>query len=232
MTRGLRSGRLDRAEPLANPARAQRGGRLMARLLAQALVLAMLMAMAASTVAAKQTCTSIQSGELQTSEGDTVKTGYDGWGYNYQAHVFNGKYCDAYHDAAWCQSFKDVDLLMKWNDAWLSNKDCDGDGEIDRHHGFASYIGSGAWLTNHQQDTYQLNGTACEWTYFVKVVAAPADAYSTNGVWYAADGTMIGPAIWGDFAIVQHIEEDPCAGLSGRQYVSPYGVGFGRYGPK
>lgn len=44
---------------------------------------------------------------------------------------------------------------MKWNDAWLSNKDCNGDGLLDRHLGYLTYIGSGAWLTNHQSGTYQ-----------------------------------------------------------------------------
>ena len=96
-------------------------------------------------------CTTIQSGTLLNSAGDVLTTGYDVWGYNYQAHMFNGGYCDAYRDAAWCQPYKDVQVIMKWNDAWLSNKDCDGDGKLDRHYGFASYIGSGAWETNHSQ---------------------------------------------------------------------------------
>jgi len=99
-------------------------------------------------------CTTIQSGELLASDGSTILTGYDEWGYNYQAKMFNGKYCDAYRDAAWCQEWKDDNLMMKWNDAWLSNKDCDEDGLLDRHLGFNSYIGSGAWLTNHQSGEY------------------------------------------------------------------------------
>jgi len=99
-------------------------------------------------------CTTIQSGELYASDGSLIETGYDQWGYNYQARMFNGGYCDAYRDAAWCQPYNDVDLIMKWNDAWLSNKDCDGDSLLDRHNGFDSYIGSGAWLTNHQSGSY------------------------------------------------------------------------------
>ena len=102
-----------------------------------------------------QTCTTIQSGELLTSDGRTITTGFDEWGYNYQGHYFNGGYCDSYQNAAWCQPYADVQLSMKWNDAWISNKDCDGDTKLDRHYGFASYIGSGAWLTNHQSGTYE-----------------------------------------------------------------------------
>ena len=84
-------------------------------------------------VAKKGECVRIQDGTLLTSTGDVIVVGYDEWGYNYQAHLFNGYYCDSYRDAAWCQEWKDVVLMMKWNDAWLSNKDCDDDGSLDRH---------------------------------------------------------------------------------------------------
>ena len=175
-------------------------------------------------------CTTIQDGTLERSDGVLITTGFDEWGYNYQAHMFNGGYCDSYRDAAWCQPYKDVDLIMKWNDAWLSNADCDGDSLLDRHYGFDSYIGSGAWLTNHQKGTYieDLSGETCNWDYFVKIVAAPADAeLGDDGVWYAADGTEIGPEIWNAFAIIQQVENDACAGIHGAQYISPDHPGLG-----
>ena len=178
----------------------------------------------------KSDCTTIQDGTLLTSDGRVIVTGYDEWGYNYQAHMFNGYYCDAYRDAAWCQPYKDIRLIMKWNDAWLSNKDCDGDGYLDRHYGFDSYIGSGAWLTNHQSGTYIDNdGKECQWIYFVKIVAVPADAYEEDGTWYTAEGEEIGPVIWGQFAIVQQVSNDPCAREHGVQYLSPVGPGFGKF---
>jgi len=171
-----------------------------------------------STVFAQ--CTTIQDGTLLTSDGRTIVTGYDEWGYNYQAHIFNGKYCDAYRDASWCQEWADDDLEMKWNDAWLSNKDCDGDNLLDRHYGFDSYIGSGAWLTNHQKGVYlDANGKKQRWSYFVKIVAIPAD------------GTEIGPVIWGEFAIIQEVYNDTGTGEHGILYLSPYGAGFGRFSP-
>ena len=71
------------------------------------------------------------------------------------------------------------------------------------------------------------NGKKCNYTYFVKIVAAPADAYVESGYWYAADGTEIGPVIWGAFAIVEEVENDPCAGLHGVQYHSPDHAGLG-----
>ncbi|MFA5068100.1 MAG: hypothetical protein WC466_08730 [Candidatus Izemoplasmatales bacterium] len=176
---------------------------------------------AGSNIAAAKNnaCATIQGGTLLTSDGRTIKTGYDIWGYNYQSLMFNGKYCDSYRDAAWCQPYKNDSLIMKWNDAWLSNKDCDGDGLLDRHYGLASYRGSGAWLTNHQNGTYEgSNGETCNWNYFVKIVAAPLDAGLTGGVWYAPDGSEIGPAIWGEFAITQEVNNDPCAEAKGLSY--------------
>ena len=125
-------------------------------------------------------------------------------------------------------------LMMKWSDVWLSNKDCNGDGKLDRGYSCDpvnadSSACPGAWLTNHMNGEYEQDGETCHWTYFVKIVAAPADAVATNGVWYAVDGTEIGPVIWGAFAIIQEVENDPCAGLHGIQYNSPSPTGFGFY---
>jgi hypothetical protein len=197
------------------------------------LVAALIVALSLATIQAspaeckKGDCTTIQSGELLASDGSIIEVGFDDWGYNYQARLFNGKYCDAYRDAAWCQPYKEDNLAMKWNDAWLSNKDCDGDGSLDRHYGFDSYIGSGAWLTNHQSGKYEENGKICKWNYFTKIVAAPADATLTDDVWYNADGVEIGPVIWGEFAIIQEVSNDTCTGDHGIYYLSPDHAGFG-----
>ena len=201
-------------------------------------------------------CVTIQDGTLTYSsghylEGQPLQVGYDPYGYNYQAHMFNGSYANAYLGKAgfppyegdddayltenpdaenhWTWPYRNVQLMMKWNDAWLSNKDCDGDGALDRYYGFDSYIGSGAWLTNHQSGEYELDGETIKWNYFVKIVAAPADATLDGDVWYAADGTEIGPEIWGAFAIIQQVENDPGLGVHGAQYISPAGPGLGKW---
>ena len=202
----------------------------MKKILFLVFILAMALAISANVSLAKPNCTTIQSGELLASDGSTISVGYDDWGYNYQAHLFNGFYCDSYRDADWCQEWADVKLAMKWNDAWLGNKDCDGDGLLDRHYGFDSYIGSGAWLTNHQSGEYEgEEGEICKWNYFVKIVAAPADAYVDGGFWYNADETEIGPVTWGAFAIIQQVENDSCLGLHGLQYLSPVRAGLGNW---
>ncbi len=63
----------------------------------------------------------------------------------------------------------------------------------------------------------------------MKIVAAPEDAYAAGGIWYNADGVEIGPVIWGAFAIIQQVENDPCAGIHGLQYASPDRSGLGNW---
>ena len=173
-------------------------------------------------------CATIQSGTITNSANppEVINPGYDVWGYNYQAHMFNGGYCDSYRNAPWCQAYADVDLVMKWNDAWISNKDCDFDGKLDRHFGYTSYIGSGAWLTNHQSGKVEVNGKMRQWTYFIKIVAADEDDVLVGTNW-TRGGAILGPAIWGEFAIVEEVINDPSAGQHGIQYKSPINPGLG-----
>ena len=163
-----------------------------------------------SVLAAKDTCTTLQDGGLVDSKGNPISVGVDQFGYNYQAHMFNGRYCD--NDRVTGGDYCDVNLIMKWNDAWLSNKDCNGDGKLDRP---ANYIGSGAWETNHQSGT---NPDGTTWTYFVKIVAKPAVNFNCASVG--------GTEIWGAFCIIQEVTNDPSAGQHGVQLlVKPAGFG-------
>jgi len=181
---------------------------------------------------AKTECATIQNGELYGSDGVLIIPGYNEWGYNYQAHLFNGDYCDyhpyyreggAGHEGCIAE-YSDVKLVMKWNDSWLSNKDCDGDGTLDRHYGSDSYVGSGAWETNHMTG----GSGKDKWTYFTKIVAAPDGSEKVNGKWYFMDGDEvsleIGPDIWGSFATIMEVESS-----AGATFVSPAGPGFGKF---
>lgn len=172
-----------------------------------------------SILSKKNDCATIPQGNLYTSSGDLITPGFMENGYNYQAHLYNGDY---YGDG-W-------KLVMKWNDAWLANKDCDGDGLLDRHAGYDTYIGSGAWCTNHWSTTYtNADGKECSYVEFTKIVAVPADANKVDGIWYNADGVEIGPDIWGQFAIIQSIINDPCEGTHGVDYKSPDHPGLGNW---
>jgi hypothetical protein len=203
----------------------------MKKIILSLLIVSFLICSIGLVMAKKDSCVTIQSKNLLTSDGRVITPGYDEWGYNYQARMFNGGYCDAYRDASWCQDYKEDNLIMKWNDAWLDNKDCNDDGLLDRYYGFESYIGSGAWLTNHMSGEYEQNEELCKWTYFTKIVAAPEDAVAVDGVWYSAEGIEIGPVIWGAFATIQEISNDPCAEEHGIIYNSPSPTGFGFYFP-
>lgn len=323
-------------------------------------------------------CTFIQDGDLTYSTGHYFKEeplmiGYDQYGYNYKAHIFNGSYANAYlgrpgpgfppytgNDAAyltdnpsavshWTWQFRNVQLQMKWNDAWLSNKDCEGEDQgthhstsLDMHYGYDSFIGSGAWLTNHAKGTYESseynwdvsgdwviavnsgtylhdytftmtslpNGTftgvggypagAGSYTYdevvingqvsgdtisftasyyisgvatgyswnatgtidssghfvlgtgtsgvsewhsssgvatkvyetctvsdFVKIIAVPEDAELVKDFWMTADDEVIGPVIWGQFAIIQEKASDPCGEYEVTNYMSSSRKGLG-----
>ncbi len=115
----------------------------------------------------------------------------------------------------------DVWLQMKWNDAWLANTDADDDSLLDRANtNEGVYIGSGAWLTNHQ---YPVEGD--EWFYFVKIVAVPDDANLVNGDWRSADDELIGYEIWGSFAVIQEVDE------TGLIYNPKMPSGWGVYQP-
>jgi hypothetical protein len=183
------------------------------------------LALVIGAASASAQCVTIQDGGLEDSAGNPISTGYDDFGYNYQAVMYNGRYCD--YDRVVGGDYCDVDLIMKWNDGWLSKSSCDGDALLDRHLGYASYIGSGAWLTNHQAGKVEVNGKMRKWTYFVKIVAAPADAVVVDGFWQTADGIEIGEVIWGSFAIIQQVSNDPSYGEHGILYKSPLGPGFG-----
>jgi hypothetical protein len=202
-------------------------------------------------------CVTLQSGLLKYSAtsflaGEPIPVGFNAYGYNYQAHMFLGSYFNAYAnsdgfpaylgdddaylaatpDAAhhWAWPHRSVTVEMKWNEAWLSNKDCDADGLLDRHFGFKAYAGSGAWLTNHQSDITD----GVHWTDFVKIVALPADAILQGGIWYTADGsTEYGPdPVWGDkFATIQEVYNDPAVAAHGVLSKSAVNPGFGFYKP-
>ena len=200
----------------------------MKKVILSVMIVSMLLVSVGMVVAKKDPmCTTIQSGEILASNGDVITTGFDDYGYNYQAHQYIGLYGNYQRPPELTdEGYK---LMMKWNDAWLSNKDCDGDGLLDRHFGYDAYTDSGAWLTNHMMGEYMMDDEVCHWTYFVKIVTPTSDDTVVDGVWYDSEGVEIGPVIWGAFAIIQEVENDPCAGLHGVQYKSPSPLGLGFY---
>lgn len=204
------------------------------------LLVLLLLALPSAGMAKKDACTTIRDGTILDVKGNPVTIGYDQWGYNYQAHMFNGWYHNVTRpeppytkdtiDPAPSKTW----LIMKWSDEWLSNKDCNGDQKLDRGYSCdpvnaGSSACQGAWETNHQFGSYEgEDGKTCNWNYFVKIVAAPEDAYLDGGVWYTADGEEIGSVLWGAYARILQIYNDPCAGEHGveNNWEEPTGFGF------
>ncbi len=180
----------------------------------------------------------IQDGTITDINDNVITTGYDKWGYNYQGHLFNGWYWNSQRpEVPWTEETliaagkSTTWLVMKWNDAWLSNMDRDLDGKLDRHWGLESYRDSGAWCTNHQFGSYidENDGEEYKWNYFVKIVSAPEDAHTSEGKWYLEDGTEMGTVIWTHHARILQIYNDQGTGEHGVEYNPAGPTGFGYY---
>lgn len=173
-------------------------------------------------------CNTIESGLITDTAGNPISLGYDQFGYNYQAHMFNGTYdgSDRNLDGTyWGQTGDYVDdkLMMKWSDAWLANVDCNKDGKLDRGliDGVVGGISKG-WLTNHVVGDYVDTNTNIDphYTDFTKIV------WVGNCV---ADPTLVpegGYCLWGQYTIIQEVYNDPAMGFNG--LYSKFGApGFG-----
>jgi len=172
----------------------------------------------------KENCTSIQSGEILDYNGDIIQLGFNDAGYNYQAKIYSGE--------MYPESSPGWYLEWRWNDAYLSTQDCDGDNLLDFANGQESYRGSGAWTTTKWTKTYtDQDGNRCRVSQFTKFVAVPVDAYVNGDLYYDADGNEIGQVVdatgFEDFARVQLIWNDPCQGINGVDYKAPGPVGLG-----
>lgn len=157
-----------------------------------------LMLVVTPAFAAKSECATIQDGTIEDSAGNIIGNGYDQYGYNYQAHMFNG-YADNYSRPATPVTSGDK-LIMKWSDAWLANVDCNGDGKLDRGlvDGEVNGVSMG-WLTNHYVGSYvDGDGNTQHYTDFIKIV------------W-----TGPGSPLWGQYTIIEEVWNDPSGGLNG-----------------
>ena len=152
--------------------------------------------LAVPAFAAKPTaCATIQDGTITDSAGNPVTLGYDQWGYNYQAHMFNG-YAGNYTRPAVPVTSGDK-LNMKWSDAWLANVDCNGDGKLDRGlvDGVVNGISMG-WLTNQYNGSYiDGDGNTQKYTDFYKIV------------WVGPGGDL-----WGQYHVIQEVYNDTGSG--------------------
>lgn len=163
-----------------------------------------------SALAGKGACATIQSGLIHDSAGNALTVGYDRYGYNYQAHEFNGTY-DSYDRVldgkvnGQVVPYAEDSLQMKWSNDWLSNTDCNGDGLLDRG---ASGTSQG-WLTNHVEGSYVDGaGVTQHYTDFVKIV------------WVGPGGDL-----WGQYTVLQEVYNDTGGGTFRTKAAAP-GLGL------
>jgi hypothetical protein len=152
-------------------------------------------------------CRTIQDGGIYASNGEEITLGYDRWGYNYQAHKFNGWYKNANRQGTPVETGL-VRFKMKWNDVYISNKDCDGDGKLDRHYGHDSFYSTRAWLTNHYVWSYVGDDDNVHWVHwYLKMVAQPYAGFDCASI----GGTPFN----GQFCTVKNVYYDPYGGSQG-----------------
>ncbi len=174
---------------------------------------------------AKEKCATIQSGTILDDDGNTIQVGFNQSGYNYQAKTYYGE--------RFPESSPGWYLKWKWNDAFLSTQDCDGDQRLDIANGQDSYRGTGAWTTTKWTKKYtDGEDNQCIASQFSKFVAVPVGANAIDGIYYTADGVEIGQVVlnapgFEDFARIQLIWNDPCNGINGVAYKAPGPVGLG-----
>lgn len=162
-----------------------------------------------TTASYAQPCVKIQSGTITDVNGNLVTVGYDQYGYNYQAHIFNGLY-ENFSRPVTVVTEGTENLVMKWSDDWLANVDCNGNGKLDRGLNPKTGVSTGTsmgWLTNHFEGDYEGSDSELHhYTYFVKIVY-DAGAACTNG-----DATCI----WGLYTIVEELQNDLFGEYGGR----------------
>ncbi len=156
-------------------------------------------------------------------EGEPLPPDYDPYGYNYRARAFKGWLGNHDRGRLGLPPSRDgrIRLEMRWNEAWLSGTDRDGDGVLDRHAGQRTYVGSGAWLTIHLAGT---DGNE-SWDYFIKVAAVPENAVLSHGKWKVGNDE-IGPEIWGCFAVILEFS----TGRAGNRYAAAFKRRFPGFG--
>lgn len=173
---------------------------------------------------ANEDCATIQDGTILDADGNVITTGFNADGYNYQARIFRGTFDDPLYEGWFIEDI--------WNDAFLSNKDCDGDNRLDYALGQDNYRGTGAWLINKYTGSHEdKDGNICNVKQVIKYVAVPVNATSVSGgpnghnVFLDENGHEIGLDLqyegYEDFALIQLIWQDPCRELSGKYFNFP-----------
>lgn len=156
---------------------------------------------------------SVSSATCELANGEFVSYGFDEFGYNRCARIFNGTYgswCLEQGLAFGCMGIYSPDqLVMKWNAEW------------DRGNAENWLIPpyDGAWLDN-EANGKKANGSGAVWHYKIQWIGACGPDYTE-----LADG---GYCIWGIFEVLMDQGLDPNLSFPGHQWFAlakPNGYG-------
>ncbi|MCK5285710.1 MAG: hypothetical protein KAJ58_00590 [Candidatus Pacebacteria bacterium] len=135
-----------------------------------------------------------------------VTQGIDSYGFDYLNHRFIGEFCSLSRGANYYCDFNDPMLngatKVIWNDAYLSNKDRNGDGKLDRHYGYESYLSSEACMLLRYSTVFELDGEMIHYESGSKHVAAKKSDVAKYGGWFSKDGTYLGPQVIDEFILL------------------------------
>ena len=191
----------------------------------QALLWTILLSLVVAAPTFAQQCAKIQSGTITDVTSNSLTIGYDKYGYNYQAHMFNGLVENNVRPAVVVTEGTE-NLVMKWSDDWLANVDCNEDGKLDTGLNPKTGVSTGTstgWVTNHFEGDYLGSDNELHhYTYFAKIVyVGPAPA---------GDDPLADVRIWGLYATIEELQNDPFGEYGGRlkstKLVAP---GFGTF---
>jgi len=172
--------------------------------------------------------------------------GFDAYGYNWNAHHFNGilfnaivgdylyneeffgdwepytgndeEYLEKYPLAVYLPwDYRHINLVMHWNEALISK-----DGIYPKE-----WFDSNGWITFHYSG---MDEDGKRWSQFQKMVAAKStDSYS-NGIWYDMNGNEIGVySTWDELILIQVVNTGNIHPDFFAPYVNPSSSGIGKY---
>jgi hypothetical protein len=131
--------------------------------------------------------------------GDMAVMGFNEYGFNYQAHLFNGDFCDHFIEYRegqpqheWCvENFEGVKFISRWSDTLLSNVDCNGDGYLDFN---LNLYGTDAWVTT------KIFGDG--WFEYMKFLAKPYPEFDCTEI---GGANVQGRGFLDQFCVIQQI---------------------------
>ena len=188
----------------------------------------------------------IQETELAAKNSKNMDTGFNEYGFNWNAHHFKGillnvffsdpmfegapfygwdpymgdddAFLKKYPDAIYLPfwGYRHINLVMHWNEALISRDAVYAD----------TWINSNAWITFH----YSGGEKGSSWSQFQKMVAVRNTDYFIDGKWYNMNDEEIGIASgYTDLVLISVVNTGEIPIMFYDEYHNPISSGLGKY---